>query len=269
MLTDEQRFLFDLKGWLLLPGILDAAQTTACRDHVLQSVEQCASVSSSSSGAAYVDPVAELFDHPEVVSILEEILSDRKPSDDYYDFRCEDSFFSVRSAGFLPGETKVPHVVQNPQRGGPMTYHCRNRRIYSGLTRVVWELNEVQAGKGGTQFVSGTHKADFPFPDSVRVPDNPLLETYSCPAGSALIFSESLLHASTTWTDTQRQRVSIFTAYNSLWAQWYRMNLDIAKIEKMPKRRQSLFRGVFAYDFNQTSPTHGYNSAFSDLNHAL
>ena len=33
--------------------------------------------------------------------------------------------------------------------GGPMTYQCRNGVIYSGLTRVVWELNPVRAGMVG------------------------------------------------------------------------------------------------------------------------
>jgi hypothetical protein len=269
MLTDDQRFHFDLKGWLLLPGILDAKRTAEIRSYVLECMNTGEAIGSSTSGAAFKGPTAELFDHPAVVSVLEEILGNGPANPDFYDFRCEDSFFSVRSAGFLPGETKIPHVVRNPQIGGPMTYHCRNRRIYSGLTRVVWELNDVRAGMGGTQFVSGTHKAEFPFPDSVRVPDNALLETYSCPAGSALIFTESLLHASTAWLDHERQRVSIFTAYNSSWAQWYRMNLDVSLIDQMPKKRQTLFRGVYAYDFKKDSPTAGYNRTFSNLNHAL
>jgi hypothetical protein len=266
MLTDEQRFLFDLKGWLLLPGILSADETRTLREYVIANQ---ARTRSSFMGASYVGPTAELFDHPAVVAVLEEILSDNKPNPDFYDFRCEDSFFSVRSVGHELGGTKVPHVVRPPQRGGPMTYQCRNGRIYSGLTRVVWELNPVRAGMGGTLFLSGTHKVEFPYPDAVCVPDNRHLETYSCPEGSALIFTESLLHASTAWRDPDRQRVSIFNAYNSLWAQWYRMNLDEAVVMAMPDKRRTLFRGVYANDFLSDSPTQGYNRAFSPANHAL
>ncbi len=265
MLTDEQRFHFDLKGWLILPAVLPVEQIAAVRAQVLAT----SWTHSSTMGAAYTGPAAELLDHPQVVSVLEDTLSDNKPNPEFYDFRCEDSFFSVRSAGFQPGETKVPHVVRPPQRGGPVNYQCRNGRIFSGLTRVVWELNPVRHGMGGTQFLSGTHKANFPFPPAVVVPDNPLLESYSCPAGSALIFTESLLHASTAWTDPDCQRVSIFTAYNSLWVQWYRMNLDESIVAAMPPKRQSLFRGVYAHDFKPDSPTKGPNRAFSRLNHAL
>ena len=62
--------------------------------------------------------------------------------------------------------------------------------IYSGLTRVVWELNPVEKGDGGTLFLSGTHKASFPQPPCVREPDNAHMDSYSCPAGSAIIFTE-------------------------------------------------------------------------------
>ncbi len=265
MLTDEQRFLFDLKGWLLLPGLLSETEVSAVRAQMLETGNTHSSVMAKS----FTGPAAELLDHPAVVAVLEEILSDMKPPEDFYDFRCEDSFFSQRSIGFVPGATKVPHVVIPPRRGGPMTYQCRNGRIYAGLTRVVWELNEVKRGCGGTQFVSGTHKSDFPYPDSVRVPDNPLLETYACPAGSALIFTESLLHATTAWTDSERQRLTIFTAYNSPWAQWYRMNIDQPLVEAMPPKRRSLFRVVYAHDFKPDSATKGYNREYSAANHTL
>ncbi len=141
--------------------------------------------------------------------------------------------------------------------------------ISSGLTRVVWELNPVRAGMGGTQFLSGTHKAEFPFPAQLRAPDNRHLESYSCPAGSLFIFSESLLHAATRWVDPDHQRVAIFAAYNSLWAQWHRLNLDPAIAASMPPLRRSLFRGTYAHDFDAASPTAGPNRAYSELNRSL
>jgi hypothetical protein len=35
-------------------------------------------------------------------------------------------------------------------------------RIYAGMTRIVWELNEVVRGKGGTCLIPGSHKAEVP-----------------------------------------------------------------------------------------------------------
>ena len=37
-------------------------------------------------------------------------------------------------------------------RGNSHIYQMQPGRIHSGLTRVVWELNEVQEGDGGTLF---------------------------------------------------------------------------------------------------------------------
>jgi hypothetical protein len=247
-MTDEQKFFFDLKGWLLLPGVLSETETLAVREHVL------------SGGTGFAGPAQALLDHPVVVDILNEILSEQEPAEDHYNFRCESSFTTIRKAGWEPGGSQVPHVVRPPQHANAVRYQCAGGRIFSGLTRVVWELNPVGRNDGGTKFLSGTHKASFKFPEAVLEPDNPDLESYSCPAGSVFIFSESLLHAGTTWKNHDRDRVAIFNCYNSVWSQWHRLNLSPEVVEAMPPKRQSLFRGVYALDFTQrpVSPNRYY-----------
>ena len=85
----------------------------------------------------------------------------------------------------------------------------------------------------------------------MREIDNAHLESYSCPAGSVFIFTESLLHAATAWRDLNFDRVAIFNCYNSVWAQWHRLNLDPDLIDSMPPKRRTLFRGVYAIDFSK------------------
>jgi len=238
-MTDEQKFLFDVNGWLLLEGVLSPAECAAVRRHLYD------------GGDPFSGPAQELLDHPAVTGVLNEILSDGKLNSDYWNFRCESSGPSIRKNGFIPGSTAKPHVVKPPQGAGPMSFTCHNGHIYSGLTRVVWELNPVEHGDGGTLFMSGAHKSNFAFPPSVRELDNQYLHSYSCSEGSVFIFTESLLHASTAWKSAKYDRVSIFSAYNSVWAQWHKLNLDPAKIATMPRKRQSLFRGVYAIDFHR------------------
>lgn len=238
-MTDEQLFLFDVRGWLLLPGVLSESECAPIRRHVLD------------GGNGFTGPAQELLDHPAVVDILSEILSEWKPSGDYYNFRCENSFVTVRQAGWKPGSTDRPHVVRPPQHAGVMNYQAKGGKIYSALTRVVWELNPVRKGDGGTLFLTGSHKANFPYPEIARQVDSPILDDYECPAGSVLIFTESLLHAATAWKNPDTDRVSIFNCYNSVWAQWHRLNLSAETIEAMPPARRSLFRGVFAIDFHK------------------
>src|SRR5439155_19169318 len=174
------------------------------------------------------------------------ILGGGPSPEDYYNFRCENSFITLRKAGWKPGGTEVPHGGAGI---GAISYRSNGKGIYSGLTRVVWELNPVEKGDGGTLFLSGTHKARIPYPASVREPDNPHMESYRCPAGSVFIFTESLLHAGTPWKNPDVDRIAIFNAYNSVWSQWHRLNQSEELIAAMPPKRQSLFRGVYAHDF--------------------
>jgi len=255
-MTDEQKFLFDVKGWLLLKGVLSPEECEAIRRHLY------------AGGDTFSGPAGELLDHPAVTGVLNEILSDCKLNKEHWNFRCENSFVTIRKNGWLPGTTSTPHVVKPPQSAGPMSFTCHNGRMYSGLTRVVWELNPVEHGDGGTLFLSGTHKSNFPFPPSILKNDNENLESYSCPEGSVFIFSESLLHASTAWKSTKYDRVSIFSAYNSVWAQWHKLNLDPTKIASMPRKRQSLFRGVYAIDFH-AKPNPVANCEYVPNNQAL
>src|SRR5438105_7351166 len=191
-MTDEQKFLFDLRGWLLLPAVLSASECEAIREH------GCA------GGTGFTGPAQDLLDHPAVGEVLQETLGEWQPDGEYYQFRCENSFVTIRRAGWEPGGTSTPHVVTPPQHAGGVRYQCNGGRIYSALTRVVWELNPVEKSDGGTLFMSGSHKARLPYPPSVREPDNPFMESYACPAGSVFIFTESLLHAGTAWKNPDR-----------------------------------------------------------------
>lgn len=255
-MTETQKFLFDVRGYLLLPAVLSADECAEIKAHLL------------AGGTGFTGPAQRLLDHPAVVDVLSEILTEWEPDGDFYNFRCENSFVTIRSAGWAPGGTQKPHVVRPPQSAGVMNYQAKGGRIYSALTRVVWELNEVKRGDGGTLFLPGSHKANFPYPDEAVEPDSPLLEDYACPAGSVLIFTESLLHAATTWKNPDTDRVAIFNCYNSLWAQWHRLNLPAETIATMPEKRKSLFRGVFAIDFHhKDGPT--ANRTFAEDNASL
>jgi hypothetical protein len=253
-MTDEQKFFFDLKGWLLLPGVLSDGECRSIKEHL------------QAGGNGFSGPAQELLDHPAIVPVLSEILGGGPAPEEYYNFRCEGSFVTMRKEGWKPGGTERPH-------GGPgvgaIHYKTNGRGIYSGLTRVVWELNPVKKGDGGTLFLSGTHKAAFPYPPSVLEPDNPHMESYECPAGSVILFTESLLHAATAWKNPSVERVAIFTAYNSISSQYHRLNLSHELIESMPPRRQSLFRGVFVHDFTIRPHEEGGNRHYSLTNRSL
>ena len=137
-----------------------------------------------------------------------------------------------------------------------MRYQVAGGRIFSGLTRVVWELEEVREGQGCTTFLSGSHKAHFgyggPNKWAPNIGDSPweqgmrdAMDGYACPPGSVAIFTESLIHAANDWTNPDNPRCAVFNAYNSIWSQWHRTNVDHDLVMSMPAKRRSLFRGTW------------------------
>ena len=173
------------------------------------------------------------------------------------------------------GDMELPHVMRPPQRANAMRYQVAGNKIFSGLTRVVWELETVQSGQGGTSFLSGSHKAHFsyggPSEQQPNIGGSPwenemraAMEDYSCPAGSVLIFTESLLHAANDWTNPDNPRCAVFNCYNSIWAQWHRLNLEHHQVESMTTKRQSLFRGTWAIGGES-----GGNRFYSENNRTL
>jgi hypothetical protein len=248
-MTDEQKFFFDLKGWITLPAILSEDEIEIMKAEVYGGAKH-----------SYEGHLQRLLDHPAIVGILSEILSeDPFIKEDRYGFRCEVSFTTVRPPGWSTMERRdqgMPHVVRPPQQANAMRYQVAGGKIFSGLTRVVWELEPVETGQGGTSFLSGSHKAHFNYGGSDRYRSNigespwedkmrAAMEDYSCPAGSVVIFTESLVHAANDWTNPDNPRCAVFNCYNSTWAQWHRPSWDDDIITKMPEKRQSLFRGVW------------------------
>lgn len=249
-MTQEQKFFFDLRGWILLPSILAPAEIADIKAEVYAGAKN-----------SYQGKLQMLLDHPAIVGVLTELLSeDPFVANDSYSFRCESSFTTIRPPGWSKMERTdggMPHVVRPPQQANAMRYQVAGGKIFAGLTRVVWELEEVKAGQGGTSFLSGSHKAHFNYggPDPYRpnISESPweanmrtVMDEYSCPAGSVVIFTESLVHAANDWTNPDNPRCAVFNCYNSIWAQWHRLSLSHEIIEAMPPKRRSLFRGTWA-----------------------
>ena len=246
-LTQEQKYLFDLRGWLLIPGVLSADEVAEMREYCLRLKFQPESLPESQRNTLG-GPLQRLADHPRVVGFMNEFVAYPGLSNrDCYGFRQESCHLFHRTVG----EGKfAPHNGSGMLRfpGDSHTYSCIPGKANAGLTRVVWELNPVEKGTGGTLFVSGTHKGVYAAPDSVRDPSSPIWETYGCPAGSLLFFTEALTHSATAWTNAKNDRVAIFSCYNTVNSKWHNWNPPAELMATMPSKRQTLYRPVYAQD---------------------
>ena len=115
LMTPEQKFFFDLRGWILLPSVLSRADIEEMKAEVYAGAKK-----------GYEGALQRLLDHPAIVGILSEILcEDPFVSDECYGFRCESSFTAVRPPGWSMterGDGGRAHVVRPPQQANAMRY---------------------------------------------------------------------------------------------------------------------------------------------------
>ena len=98
-------------------------------------------------------PSVQLLDHPEVVGVLNEILSNQSlANEECYGFRYDHTGLKYRVAG-----EEQKDAAWGPHGGGGIfnfrgnshIYQMEKGHIHAGLVRVVWELNDVAIDSGG------------------------------------------------------------------------------------------------------------------------
>ena len=241
--TDEQKYLFDKDGWLLIPGVLSDDECAEMRAFCLQLHHDPESIPERER-SAIGGPLQSLTDHPLVVGFMNEFLAYPGLSNQIcYGFRQESANLMYREVGEGPfGPHNGNGMLRFP--GDSHLYRCIPGKANSALTRVVWELNPVEEGNG-TLLVSGSHKSVFPAPPSIQSPDSPIWDQYTCPAGSLMFFTEALTHSGRPWINEQHPRVAIFSCYNSVNARWHNWDPHPELLASMPPLRQTLYRGVY------------------------
>ena len=80
-----------------------------------------------------------------------------------------------------------------------------------------------------------------------------------------MIFTEALCHTGTKWINEERDRLSLFTCYNTVNSKWGKGCPAQEVIAAMKPKRQTLFRGVW----HGMSDVPGINKYFEAENTAV
>lgn len=244
-LTQEQKYTFDRSGWLLIPSVLSDDTLKEMQEFCMQLHHNPESIPEHER-SALGGPLQKLVDHPLVIGFMNEFVAHPPlSSQNCYGFRMESCSLVYRG----PNDGQYgPHNGNGLFRfpGDSHLYRCIPGKAYSGLSRVVWELNPVKKGQGGTLLVSASHKAVYAAPESIKSPDSDIWDTYGCPAGSLLFFTEALTHSTHPWTNIENDRIAIFSCYNTVNSKWHDWDPHPELLASMPLKRQTLFRPVRA-----------------------
>jgi ectoine hydroxylase-related dioxygenase (phytanoyl-CoA dioxygenase family) len=248
MLTPVQKFLFDLNGFLVLESVLPPEQCERLKRQVYlmeHDPEKLPPHARSVPGGE----LAELIDHPVVTAALHEIIG---------------PYLRLDHAYVLWREMGQRHPM-DLHHGGPIPdpffhYHFTAGHIRAGLTRVVFELNDVEAEDGGTCFLPGSHKAGYPVPPELQSLEpgamSPFVYRSRCPAGSVILFSENTAHGGPPWRNPRKPRVAVFFSYNHVGMQFHRFRVAPEVLASLSDRQRAYLRDVWVHDFE----THRDNS---------
>ncbi len=166
-MTDEQRFLFDLQGYLVLPGVLppdQIARMLAAMDE--HGVKDPANDPAQSRFDGFLDwgpDFRALIDHDRVVGVLRGIIGETFRLDHIYGM-------AMRADGKRGGEG-LHHEAAMFDYG---CFHvAHGTRMHNGLVVVSFALTDVLPGSGGLCCIPGTNKSIFPVPHHLYGVDHP------------------------------------------------------------------------------------------------
>ncbi len=219
----RERYFWDLNGYLILRGVLGAAEVDAANeaiDHYSHTMEmdeanRGARDSRSLRGTGrqtlhglleldkpYCDAFRDMLAHPALVARLNVMCGTG--------FRLDHGPLLI--SGVKGTEGLTMHGAGEPHRPF-VAYHHQNGTTYCGGVTVTWQLANVNAGDGGFACVPGSHKSRFPMPSGVRTADDDmgLIVQPEFKAGDLLFFMDgALTHGTLPWTSDGKRRSVLF-----------------------------------------------------------
>ena len=93
-----------------------------------------------------------------------------------------------------------------------LTYDWKFGKIYNSLTLVEFPLADEGPGAGGVAVVPGSHKANLPCPQGMKLGQeyrDQVLEV-NARAGDAVIFTEALTHGTLPWKAAHQRRALLY-----------------------------------------------------------
>ncbi len=231
-MTDEEKFLFDLRGYLVLEDVLMPDEVEAANqavDHPAHLIAPRPSGLSRGSAALegrsgrgefqqnpltferpWCEPFRRMLAHPRTIDIFNEILG---PG-----YRLDHGPGLIQMARGTEG-----HRLHGGMTFDPSQYHrFEHGHMECGLCVAAWQLTEVRPGDGGFACVPGSHKSNYRPPAGVLSTEDSLdcVHQVVAGAGSVVFFNEALVHGTLPWQPTERERRSILFKFSPGFLSW-------------------------------------------------
>lgn len=206
-MTDAEKYLFDLNGYLVVEGALTAESLAALNALVdARAAADMAPEDRTRRWGGLLEwgkPFRDLIDNPRVTPYLHELVDVRA--------RLDHDYLDLIRRGLGPIGATLHGGGAHVDAG--QFFLFKNGKMHNGLTVVAYALRDVHPGDGGFACIPGSHKANYPLPDgwadmSERLA--PGVRAVPCRAGDAVLFTEALTHGTLPWRGEDERRTVFF-----------------------------------------------------------
>ena len=229
-MTEEEKFTFDLEGYLVIKDVLSARELDDLNALVDEHLEGWDNDSANDLNkvSCWGAAATNLIDHGKIVPYLVELLGPR--------FRIDHDYAIIMNQGDSRGG-----LHGGPSHNGDHWFSYRDGEMRNGLSVVTFFLADANTGDGGFACVPGSHKTNFPaaMPPEVRSFERPAhyVVQPAARAGDALFFTEALIHGTMPWRAPHQRRTLLYK-YSPGHSTWAKEFYDFAEYGELTERQK-------------------------------
>ena len=220
-MTDREKFLFDLQGFLVVKNALTGQEIEKLNEALDANWDKKKDDGNSRpDGATYgpvkrgmfsgmltwdqpwCQPFRDLLAHPPTIPHLDTFFG--------RGWKMDHSPFTL--TGGKGTEGLRIHGSTNVRFDGSQYYTYRNGQMRCGMVVCQYQLADVDEGDGGLCVIPGSHKANFTAPEEIKVweEDKQIVYNVAAKAGDLVIFNEATLHGTLPWTAEHERRSLLY-----------------------------------------------------------
>lgn len=266
-LTPAQRYHFDVFGYVIIPNLLTPDEVGSMKDALYRLRHDLRAAKSASSDVAkhrvrearflvdqphhvymgsieQVEPALTHYaTHPYVVGACEEIMGGRGHIVE------TNAHINSKAPTWPTAADGGPAYSFHRGLSGAEGFHFKNGLYHANFVKLLTNLTDLGPDDGGTTVIAGSHKVDAGDEAIIKsaYDDRRLIHKVVAPAGSGLLFTEALMHATGQIT-SDKERMIIIAGYTTsyfpfMMNEWYDNTQGWAPgfLENLPPEHRSLF----------------------------
>jgi Protein involved in biosynthesis of mitomycin antibiotics/polyketide fumonisin len=238
-MTDTEKYLFDLQGYLVVEDALTPEQTAALNALVDTKMAELPEPGKTTHRfgdlLSWGAECRRLIANPRITPYLAALLGEP--------YRLDHDYLDVIRRGLGPIGAILHGGGAVDDRTAWYRYH--NGRLRNGLTVVAYALKDVNPGDGGFACVPGSHKANLPLPkgwEDMSERLAPGVTPVPARAGSAIVFTEALTHGTLPWRGANERR-TVFLKYSPHPLAWAVPHYDPQAYDDLTSEERRLLEG--------------------------